>query len=198
MPLEPLEPLEPITQPVFRLIVGLGNPGREYADTRHNIGFMILDKLAARKGFAFQKERKWKAEMAAHAGIHYCKPQSFMNLSGEPVSSIAGFYKIPAAEILAVFDDVALPLGRLRFRPSGSDGGHNGMGSLIMRLGTDKIPRLRFGIGAAEGFTPMTDHVLGRFTKEESALLGESTDRATDAIELACASGLTTAMNRFN
>jgi PTH1 family peptidyl-tRNA hydrolase len=183
---------------VFRLVVGLGNPGREYAETRHNIGFMILDKLAARKGFAFQPNRKWKALAASHEGIQYCKPMSYMNLSGEPVASISGFYKIPATEILAVFDDVALPLGKLRLRASGSDGGHNGMGSIIMNLGTDKIPRLRFGIGAAEGAMELTDHVLGRFTKEEAALLGEATDRAVEAIETACKEGVTAAMNRFN
>ena len=190
--------MEPATKPVFRLIVGLGNPGREYADTRHNIGFMILDKLAARKGFAFQANRKWKAQIALHEGVHYCKPMSFMNLSGEPVAAISGFYKIPAAEILAVFDDVALPLGKLRLRTGGSDGGHNGMGSIILHLGTEKIPRLRFGIGAAEGATPLNDHVLGRFTHDEAALLGESTDRAVAAIETACKSGMAVAMNQFN
>jgi PTH1 family peptidyl-tRNA hydrolase len=159
---------------------------------------MILDKLAAGKGFAFQPNRKWKALVACHEGIHYCKPASYMNLSGEPVSSISGFYKIPPAEILAVFDDVALPLGRLRLRTGGSDGGHNGMGSIILHLGTDKIPRLRFGIGAAEGATPLTDHVLGRFTKEEAAGLGESIDRAVAAIGMACDSGMQAAMNHFN
>ncbi|HWB59818.1 MAG TPA: aminoacyl-tRNA hydrolase [Chthoniobacteraceae bacterium] len=178
--------------------MGLGNPGREYADTRHNIGFMILDQLAARKGFAFKKDRKWHAELAAHEGIHYCKPLSFMNLSGEPVSSLSGFYKIPPAGILAVFDDVALPLGKLRFRPSGSDGGHNGMGSLIQCLGTDEIPRLRFGIGAAEGATPLTSHVLGRFSSDEAPLLRDAIARAADAVEFATASGLTAAMNQFN
>ena len=178
--------------------MGLGNPGREYADTRHNIGFMILDKLAARKGFAFQSSRKWKAQVASHAGIQYCKPMSYMNLSGEPVASLSGFYKIPPAEILAVFDDVALPLGKLRLRASGSHGGQNGMRSIIEHLGTDKVPRLRFGIGAAEGATPLTDHVLGRFDKEETAQLGESIDRAVAAIGMACESGLQTAMNHFN
>ena len=185
--------------------MGLGNPGREYADTRHNIGFMILDKLAARKGFTFQSSRKWKAQMASHDGVHYCKPSSYMNLSGEPVSAVAGFYKIPAGEILAVFDDVALPLGKLRLRTGGSAGGHNGLRSIIEHLGTREIPRLRFGIGAAEGADkegairpPLTDHVLGRFDKEETATLGESTDRAVAAIEMVCDSGLAAAMNHFN
>ena len=178
--------------------MGLGNPGREYANTRHNIGFMILDKLAARKGVSFQSSRKWKAEMASHDGVHFCKPSSYMNCSGEPVSAVSSFYKIPAGEILAVFDDVALPLGKLRLRTGGSAGGHNGMGSLIEHLGTDKIPRLRFGIGAAEGEKPLTDHVLGRFTREETAPLAESIDRAVAAVEMACESGIQAAMNHFN
>ena len=178
--------------------MGLGNPGREYADTRHNIGFMILDKLAARKGFAFQSFRKWKAHVASHEGVQYCKPSSYMNLSGEPVAAICGFYKIPPAEVLAVFDDVALPLGKLRLRAGGSGGGHNGIRSIIEHLGTQQVPRLRFGIGAAEGADQLTDYVLGRFSKEEAALLGESTARAADAIEMACASGIQTAMNHFN
>ncbi len=196
--------MEPVTKPVFRLIVGLGNPGREYADTRHNIGFMILDKLAARNGFAFQGSRKWKAQVASHEGVHYCKPASYMNLSGEPVAAISGFYKIPAGEILVVFDDAALPLGKLRLRASGSDGGHNGIRSIIEHLGTNRIPRLRFGIGAAEvanmegARPPLVDHVLGRFDKEEAAQLGESIDRAVTAIGMACQSGLQTAMNHFN
>jgi len=178
--------------------VGLGNPGREYADTRHNIGFMILDQLASRKGIAFQASRKWDAEVASHAGVHYCKPSSYMNLSGEPVSAISHFYKIPASEILAVFDDVALPLGRLRLRAGGSAGGHNGLRSIIEHLGTSEVPRLRFGIGAAEGQKSLTDHVLGKFTKEEAPVLAESIRRAADAVEQAQAGGITSAMNAFN
>lgn len=159
---------------------------------------MILDQLAARNGFAFQAHRKWKAQVASHAGIQYCKPMSYMNLSGGPVASLSGFYKIPPAEILAVFDDVALPLGKLRLRTGGSAGGHNGMASLITNLGTDKIPRLRLGIGAAEGEKPLTDHVLGRFSREEGALLGESIGRAVEAIGMACEAGMQAAMNHFN
>jgi PTH1 family peptidyl-tRNA hydrolase len=159
---------------------------------------MILDKLAARKGVSFQSSRKWKAGMASHNGVHFCKPSSYMNCSGEPVAAVSNFYKIPAGEILAVFDDVALPLGKLRLRTGGSAGGHNGLRSIIEHLGTQEVPRMRFGIGAAEGAMALTDHVLGRFDKEETAQLGETTDRAVEAIEMACASGITVAMNHFN
>lgn len=158
---------------------------------------MILDKLAARKGFAFEHSRKWEAGVATHGGVHWCKPTSFMNLSGGPAAAIAGFYKIAPSEVLAVFDDVALPLGKLRFRTGGSAGGHNGMDSLIQHFGTREIPRLRIGIGAAEDST-MVGHVLGKFTAEEQPALNESIDRAADAIEFALANGLEPAMNRYN
>jgi PTH1 family peptidyl-tRNA hydrolase len=190
--------VDAIEKPVFRLIVGLGNPGREYAKTRHNVGFMILDKLAARSGVSFQASRKWDAETASHGGVHFCKPTSYMNLSGEPVAAISQFYKVLQNEILVVLDDVALPLGKLRMRLDGSAGGHNGLRSVIEHLGTKSVPRLRVGIGAAEGAKALTDHVLGRFEKSETAALEESLDRAVAAIELAQSSGAQTAMNHFN
>lgn len=190
--------MDAIAKPAFRLIVGLGNPGREYAHTRHNVGFMILDKLAARSGISFQASRKWDAEIAAHGGVHFCKPTGYMNCSGEPVAAVSHFYKVPANEILVVLDDVALPLGKLRIRLDGSAGGHNGLRSVIEHLGTQSVPRLRSGIGAAEGEKALTDHVLGRFEKGETAALEESLDRAVAAIELAQASGVQAAMNHFN
>ena len=133
----------------FRLIVGLGNPGREYERTRHNVGFMVLDKLASRSGAAWRTEKDWKAEVAAAEGVVYCKPSSYMNLSGAPVNAVARFYKTGPAQTLVVYDDMALPLGKLRFRSGGSAGGHNGMASVIERLGTPEVPRLRIGIGNA-------------------------------------------------
>lgn len=182
----------------FLLIAGLGNPGREYVNTRHNAGFMILDKLAARKGVAFQASRKWDAEVASCDGVHYCKPSSYMNRSGEPIAAISHFYKVPAGSILVVVDDVALPLGKLRLRTSGSAGGHNGLRSIFEHLGTQEIARLRFGVGAAEGQKTLTDHVLGRFDKAESAVLEEAMGRAVAAIELAQESGMAAAMNTYN
>ena len=181
--------------PAFRLIVGLGNPGREYVATRHNVGFMTLDKLAAHAGATFKVEKNWRAELASKDGVHFCKPQSYMNLSGQPVAAVSQFYKIPAGEILVVLDDVALPLGKLRIRMSGSAGGHNGLQSIIDHVGA--VPRLRIGIGAADG-RAMTDHVLGHFSKDEKQTLEETLDRAVAAIAFAQQQGAQAAMNQFN
>jgi PTH1 family peptidyl-tRNA hydrolase len=180
----------------FRLIVGLGNPGREYERTRHNVGFMVLDKMAARSGATWRKEKAWKAEVADFQGVICCKPTSFMNLSGEPVSTVARFYKASPAQTLVVYDDLALPLGKLRLRPDGSAGGHNGMQSVIDHLGTRAIPRLRVGIGEATG--GMVGHVLGRFAPGELPEMEAALDRAVEAIEIIQTRGLQAAMNQFN
>ena len=187
--------MEPEKQPTFRLLVGLGNPGREYEKTRHNVGFMILDRLATRAGTAFSLEKNWRAQIATQGRMVFCKPQSYMNLSGEPLTAVSRFYKVPANEILVVLDDAALPLGRLRIRPGGSSGGHNGLQSIINHLGD--VPRLRVGIGSAnEG--AMTGHVLGRFTAEETGVIEESLERAVEAIDFANQNGIEAAMNKFN
>jgi PTH1 family peptidyl-tRNA hydrolase len=183
-------------EPLFRLIAGLGNPGREYEDTRHNAGFMIMDRLAQRAGIPFRHEPKWDAAIAADTGgVILCKPQSFMNLSGGPIGAVARFYKIDPARILAIFDDVALPLGRIRIRPSGSAGGHNGMKSILEHVGD--IPRLRIGIGAADG-TAMIQHVLGKFSAGERPLLASAIDRAIEAVDCLQRDGIEAAMNQFN
>jgi PTH1 family peptidyl-tRNA hydrolase len=187
--------VEPENQPTFRLLVGLGNPGREYEKTRHNVGFMILDRLASKAGAGFSLQKNWRAEIATQDRTVFCKPQGYMNVSGEPLAAVSRFYKIPANEILVVLDDVALPLGRLRFRPGGSSGGHNGLQSIIDHVGD--VPRLRVGIGAASG-GEMTGHVLGRFTAEEMPVLGESLTRAVEAVDYACEKGIEAAMNKFN
>lgn len=178
-------------------MAGLGNPGREYERTRHNIGFLVLDALAKRRGFSLQLEKKWRAEVAADAGIIFCKPLTFMNLSGESITSLAAFYKILPRQMLIILDDVALPLGQLRMRLTGSAGGHNGLQSIVNHLGTTEVPRLRIGIGAAAG-EGLTDHVLGRFERDEWPLVEKTVSRAADAIELAQTSGAETAMNIFN
>jgi PTH1 family peptidyl-tRNA hydrolase len=186
-------------RPRYRLIAGLGNPGREYERTRHNVGFMLLDKLAARSSATWRKEREWKAEIALQDGVTLCKPTSYMNLSGQPVTAAARFYKVAPAETLVVFDDLALPLGKLRFRSGGSAGGHNGIQSVIERFGTQNVPRLRIGIGAAPGSAGgMVSHVLGRFTAEEMPVVEEALDRALAAIDFAQNHGLEAAMNQFN
>ncbi len=182
--------------PFFRLIVGLGNPGREYADTRHNVGFLLVDRLAARDRAEWRRERRWQADVARAGAVHLCKPLTYMNLSGQSVRAVADFYKIEPAQVLIVLDDFALPLGKLRFRPSGSSGGHNGLQSVIEHLGTPTVPRLRIGIGSATGGT--VDHVLGRFALDEREPLTQSLTRAEEAIEFAQTRGLDAAMNQFN
>lgn len=181
----------------LRLIIGLGNPGREYEQTRHNVGFMLLDRLAADAGALWKTERAWKALVTAHQGVIYCKPTSYMNLSGRPVAAVARFHKIDPNEMLLVYDDAALPLGRLRFRSGGSAGGHNGVKSIIGELGTQDIPRLKIGIGAANG-DDMVNHVLGCFSPAEMPTLEESLNRAEKALAYAQNRGLEAAMNQFN
>jgi len=185
-----------VDAPPFRLIVGLGNPGREYAETRHNVGFLVLDRLANRARAAWSHERRWQADVAKAGAAQLCKPFTYMNLSGQAVKSVASFYKIPPAETLIVLDDLALPLGKLRLRPSGSSGGHNGLKSLIEHLGTQDFARLRIGIGSASGGT--VEHVLGRFALDEREPLEQSLTRAVEAIDCAQSRGLAAAMNAFN
>ena len=182
--------------PGLRLLVGLGNPGRDYRDTRHNVGFMLADRLAARERAPFHTEKSWQAEVARAGDLLLCKPLTYMNLSGQAVRPLAQFYKIDAAQMLIVLDDMALPLGKLRLRPDGSAGGHNGLKSIIQHFGTQAVPRLRIGIGAAPG--EATGHVLGRFTLEENAALAQSLDRAVEAVDCLSTRGLEAAMNAFN
>ena len=184
--------------PTFRLVAGLGNPGRQYAGTRHNVGFMILDELASRAGTTFRHESKWDAEVASTEGVWFLKPSSFMNLSGVPVRAFADFYKLPHDSVLVVLDDVALPLGRLRFRRNGGSGGHNGLQSVLNHFGTESVPRLRVGIGASEGSAGLTGHVLGTFAPAEKPLVERAITRAADAITTAQSAGLEAAMNQFN
>lgn len=186
-----------ISGPVFRLVVGLGNPGREYSNTRHNIGFMILDRLATVEGLEFKSERRWKAHVARSGEVYYCKPQTYMNLSGEAVRAISDFFKIAPQEVLVIMDDLALPLGKLRLRSEGSAGGQKGLKSIIEHLGTTAIPRLRVGIGSAEPGEAV-GHVLGKFSPAERPVIEESIDRALEAIAFAQNRGLQAAMNTYN
>jgi peptidyl-tRNA hydrolase, PTH1 family len=181
----------------IRLIAGLGNPGPEYAATRHNIGFMAVDQLAAQFGSAWEKSGKWDALCAKCGAVLLVKPLSFMNRSGYPLLAVAQFYKIEPQQILLVLDDFALPLGRLRLRERGGSGNHNGLESVIAQFGTEEIPRLRVGIGAAprEG---SVDHVLGRFFDEEKPIVRATIDRAVQALKCAIDNGLVSAMNIFN
>ena len=178
-------------------MVGLGNPGAEYNCTRHNVGFAVVDRLAAEWGLQWQHSKSWHALWAKGEKAILVKPTSYMNRSGEPLQAVAHFYKVAPSEILVVLDDMALALGRLRLRPDGGTAGHNGLESIIVQLGIEEIPRLRLGIGAAprEG---AVDYVLGRFFEEERPLVEKTIARAADAVKCAIDNGLLSAMNQFN
>ena len=182
--------------PGFRLLVGLGNPGREYRDTRHNVGFDLLERFAARERVEFRPEKSWQAEVARAGDLLLCKPLTYMNLSGQAVRPLTQFYKIEPVQVLVILDDMALPLGKLRLRANGSAGGHNGLQSVIEHLGTQSVPRLRVGIGSAQ--QDAVDHVLGRFALEERPALEQSLDRALEALDCARTRGLEAAMNAYN
>jgi len=184
-----------------KLVVGLGNPGRRYADTRHNIGFAVADELARRAGLVFEHSRV--SALTARSGpgasaVLLVKPLTMMNLSGEAVAGLAQYYKVDLADMLVVADDVNLPLGRLRLRARGSAGGHNGFRSIIGLLGSEEFPRLRIGVGRGDVRRELADHVLARFDADEAPDVTESVARAADAVECFLAEGIEAAMNRFN
>jgi len=181
----------------IRLIVGLGNPGKEYAETRHNVGFMVLDRLARHFGSEWKNEKARKGELAAGPGVLLVKPQTYMNNSGECVGSLMRYFKFQPEQVLVIYDDIAFPVGTLRLRAGGSAGGHNGMKSLIAHLGTEKFPRLRLGIGVP-GQKDMIGHVLGKFTPTERPLLEETLDKAQAATLTLLQEGFEAAANRFN
>jgi PTH1 family peptidyl-tRNA hydrolase len=192
---------EPVSTPPPRLIVGLGNPGNAYKDTRHNIGFMVLDALAASLGATFAPEKRWECHLARTPDLWLVKPQTYMNLSGRAVRLVSKFFRLPPSEILAVHDDVDLPLGRLRLRAGGSAGGHNGIKSMIAELGTSDFPRLKLGVTAGQGRPDggrLVGHVLGPFTADEKAAVAQVIDQAVTAIRRALSRGLEAAMNEFN
>lgn len=188
-----------------KLVVGLGNPGREYDGTRHNVGFAALDGLADKLGCSFRSKSRFSAQVAeAGAGdagkIMLAKPQTFMNRSGFAVQALLVWLKIEAGQLLVVVDDADLPLGQIRLRSSGGSGGHNGLRSIIETLGgNEEFARLRIGIGRTAPLgTDITGHVLGRFAPAERAVAKEAVATAVEAMECCLRDGLAGAMNRFN
>ncbi|MDE6152757.1 MAG: aminoacyl-tRNA hydrolase [Muribaculaceae bacterium] len=182
------------------LIVGLGNPGYEYSDTRHNIGFMILDAFAEASNISFKTERYGDV---AHCRLKnkqlvLLKPSTFMNLSGNAVRYWAQKENIPTDHILILVDDIAIPVGAIRLKPSGSDAGHNGLKSIAQMLGSQAYPRLRFGIGHDFNQGMQVDYVLGTFTKEQQRELPARIDIAIDAMKAFCLEGIGNAMCKFN
>jgi PTH1 family peptidyl-tRNA hydrolase len=180
-----------------RLVAGLGNPGPEYAETRHNIGFKVIDFLAAKLGSKWERSAKWEAVTTKCGDTFLMKPMAFMNRSGLAIFAVAQFYKIAPEEILVVLDDLALPLGRIRLRPDGGTGGHNGLESILAQFGTEEIPRLRIGIGGAPRDGGV-DYVLGSFLDEEKPLVTSIIECAAEAVKCAIDNGLVSAMNKFN
>jgi peptidyl-tRNA hydrolase, PTH1 family len=183
-----------------RLIVGLGNPGAKFDRTRHNIGFDLVDQLAKRWQISVADQKKFQGLVGEgwvnRQKIVLLKPQTFMNLSGQSVRAVLDWYKLEPTEVLVLYDDLDLPLGKLRMRLSGSAGGHNGMKSIISHLGTNAFPRLRMGIGKSNDET--ISHVLGKFSAAESAIMGEILQLAADAVDLSLEAGVEKAMNKYN
>jgi len=186
----------------MHLIVGLGNPGAEYAQTRHNAGFLLVEKLAAQWKTDWTNERKFKARMAKSdrqgKRVLLCEPQTFMNLSGETVGEVTGFYQLPLPQLIVAVDDADLPFGEIRLRPGGSSGGHHGLESIEQHLGSREFARLRIGIGRKDGARQITNYVLGKFEPAEQELLEKILERAANQVECWLAAGLQKAMSQFN
>jgi PTH1 family peptidyl-tRNA hydrolase len=182
------------------LIVGLGNPGKEYAETRHNVGFMCVDALARRHGLKWEKPRL-KAEQArgviAGKDVVLAKPQTYMNLSGISVVQLVKWYKVPLTDLLVIHDDMDIPFGQLRLRGEGSAGGQNGLASVIEQLRTNAVPRLKIGISRPRWGEPK-EYVLTRFGKDQASELRLILERSADATETWLTDGLIAAMNKYN
>ncbi len=184
------------------LIVGLGNPGGEYAHTRHNAGFLLADRLADRWRASWNYEKKFNARLARaerdERRVMLCEPQTYMNSSGEAVAAVLGFYRIPVKGLVVAVDDADLPLGQIRLRPGGSSGGHHGLESIEQHLGTREYARLRIGIGRQDGAREITGFVLGRFNSTEMELMDKVLNVAADQVQTWLAAGIQTAMSQFN
>ena len=185
----------------MQLIVGLGNPGLKYRETRHNVGFEVIDEVARRRALAFTSaptDAVMARSREATAQVILAKPLTFMNRSGQAVADLSRYYRIPLDHVLIVAEDVNLPLGRLRARARGTDGGHNGFKSVIEALGTDEVSRLRVGVGRGDPRRDLGAHVLARFDADEQDAIAAAIGRAADAVDTFIADGIVHVMNRFN
>ena len=184
----------------MKIIVGLGNPGREYSETKHNVGFMVIDELAKRWNVASWRKRN-NAEVAecrvAEENVLLVKPQTYMNLSGTAVGELARWYKVAEEDIVVIFDDMDIPAGKLRLRMKGGSGGHRGIESLLQHLNKDSFLRLRMGIGRPPQGWQVVDYVLSRFSEEEKPLLEAAVKRSAEAVECIIEKGMNKAMNMF-
>ena len=183
------------------LIAGLGNPGKEYENTRHNAGFMVLDALADKLG-ADISEKKHKAlcgkAVIGGQKVILLKPQTYMNSSGESIRAAADYYKVDPEDILVVYDDISLAPGQLRIRAKGSAGGHNGIKSIIAHLGSQEFPRIKVGVGAKPDRMDLADYVLGHFSQVETRIMEDAVKEAAQAVQAIILDGIETAMNRYN
>lgn len=190
-----------MTSETSYLLIGLGNPGREYQNNRHNFGFMLIDRLAVRlnaRGLKVQSKAIVTSGLYQDRKIILAKPQTYMNLSGQAAQGLLNFYKIPMENMLIAHDDLDIPFGTIRIRPKGGPGGQGGMASTIEKLGTKDFPRLRLGIGRPPGRMDPAAFVLQDFSREEMKLISEILDRAADAALEFVVSGLSAAMNKYN
>lgn len=189
------------TETSVKLIIGLGNPGREYARNRHNVGSQVVDLLATIHGLRFD-QRRGKARLASgligDQRVILVKPRTFMNESGLAVAPVVRFYKSPSADMLVVYDDLDLPIGRIRLRPHGGSGGHKGMASIIKQLGTQDFPRLRVGIDRPPGKMDPVEYVLQDFSAQQEEVMAQARETAVAALEHWLVSGIQAAMNEFN
>ena len=185
----------------MKLIVGLGNPGKEYEGTRHNCGFMVVDELANKLNTEIN-QNKFKGlytKVKYHGeDVILLKPQTYMNLSGESVIAAMNFFKLDKEDIIVIYDDLDMPVGKLRLRKTGSAGGHNGIKNIIAHLGTQEFPRIKVGVGNKPPRMDLADYVLGRFPKEERGLMEDAFKEAAEAVEVMIKEGAGIAMNRFN
>ena len=185
----------------MKLLVGLGNPGAKYHDTRHNVGFRVIDALARRWSVDQWREQHQALVARVREGdepVLVAKPMTFMNLSGDAVATVLRWHRAGPADLTVVYDDADLPTGALRIRPKGGPGGHNGMKSVIARLGTEDFARIRIGVGRDPGGSGLVDHVLGEFSRDERPAVDEAVERAAAAVRVLLREGAGPAMNLFN
>lgn len=186
----------------MKVIVGLGNPGDRYSLTKHNIGYIVLDMLADKLGTSFKYENKFKSQIAQTVlngeKVLLVKPETFMNLSGEALRAISDFYKLSNKDFLVVYDDVSMDIGAIRFRDKGSDGGHNGIKSIILRLGTQEFDRMKLGIGPQPQGMPLEVYVLQNFSKEQIENLKDVVDYSLDALSFYLQNDVLKTQSKFN
>jgi peptidyl-tRNA hydrolase, PTH1 family len=185
----------------MKLVVGLGNPGKKYDGTRHNVGFATVDLVAGRHHLTWESAPRGIDAVSTkwlNGGAVFAKPLTFMNLSGQAIVGLLQFYKIDVSDLLVIVDEAQLETGRLRARPSGSAGGHNGLKSVIESLGTEAFPRLRIGVGRGDARRDLADHVLGKIEAAEQPTIEEAVKRAADAAEMFITDGILAVMNTFN